>query len=483
MISSNNRIHRRTVLRGAGGLALGLPFLSAMLAPGRSHADETTPTRFVVFFAPGGTLLDRWRPTGSATDFTLSPMMSPLTPFLDKLVFLDGLNLDVTAIGHGHPHSRGMGAVLTGTELLAGNFNTNGGNAGFAAGASIDQVIADKASAGLRFPSLEVSSAWSTGISAGGQPHPGNMINYRAPSKAGGFATPLPPSTDPLNTFNRVFQGLGGDSAANAKELELTTSVLDGVQDDFKRLMAQLGKEDQDKLQAHLALVQEAQAGISKGGSATCTPVGTINQTPGYYDDPIADGVSRGTADGGNMSITTGLKVPEKGKAMTDILVSALACDLTRVGTMQWSDSEAKFMLGFLKDSSGQSLKDHHHGYQHDRGFQPEALEIIYRFYAENLAYLLQKLDSVQEGNGTLLDNTLVLAVSEIQQPENHGQSNMPFLLAGKAGGRLATKRWLKLNSQPHNNLLVSIMNLFGVEGQTFGNARYCTGPLAGVFT
>jgi len=148
---------------------------------------------------------------------------------------------------------------------------------------------------------------------------------------------------------------------------------------------------------------------------------------------------------------------------------------------MQWSDSEAKFLLGFLKDSSGTSLKDHHHGYQHDRGFQPEALEIIYHFYAERLAYLLQRLDSVKEGSATLLDNTLVLAVSEIQSPSDHRQNNMPFVLAGKASGKLPTKRWLKVTPQPHNNLLVSILNMFGIEDTRFGHANYCTGPLSGL--
>ena len=481
MITSKNRINRRTVLRGAGGLSIGLPFLSAMLAPGRSHADETTPTRLLVFYHPGGTLLDRWRPTGTETSFTLQPMMAPLTPFLDRLVFVDGVDMAITQIGNGHPHSRGMAGVLTGQQLLPGNLNTNGGNASFAAGASIDQVIGAQISTGLRFQSLEVSSGWSTGISAGGQPHPGNIINYQAPKTAGGTATPVPPSTDPLNTFNRVFAGVGGDADANAKELAWGTSVLDGLKEDFDRLMPLLGAEDKAKLEAHLAFVNEAKLGLQQGVSSTCMAPTNVNSTPGYYDDPIADGVSRGDIDGGSNAIITGAKVPEKGKIMTDLLVSALACDLTRVGTMQWSDSEAKFMLGFLKDSTGASLKDHHHGYQHDRGFQPEALEIIYRFYTENLAYLLQRLDSIQESNGTLLDNTLVLSVSELQAPENHGQSNMPFLLAGKAGGRLTTQRWLKVPSQPHNNLLVSVLNLFGLPDAKFGHPDYCTGPLAGL--
>jgi hypothetical protein len=481
MITSKNRIGRRTVLRGAGSIAIGLPFLSAMLRPGRSHADESTPTRLIVFFSPGGTLLDKWRPVGSETSFTLQPMMQPLSPFMSRLVFVDGVDMSVTRIGNGHPHARGMAGVLTGEQLLPGNFNTNGGNASFAAGASIDQVIAQSLSQGRRFPSLEVSAGWSTGISAGGQPHPGNIINYQPPARSGGQATPVAPRTDPLNTLATVFEGVDSDADETAKTLAWNTSILDGVKDDYGRLIGQLGSEDRQKVQAHLDWIRQIEEGLRQSVGDGCTMPTGVDPTAGFYDDPVAEGVSRGDSDGGNTSITTGAKVPLKGKVMTDLLVAALACDLTRVGTMQWSDGEAKFMLGFLKESNGTSLMDHHHGYQHDRGFQPEALELIHHFYAENLAYLLQKLDSVPEGNGTMLDNSLVVAVSEIQMPETHAQNNMPFILAGGAGGRLQTQRWLKVPAQPHNNLLVSILNIFDLPNTTFGHPDYCTGPLAGL--
>jgi hypothetical protein len=476
VITSKNRIHRRTMLRGAGGVVIGLPFLSAMLRPGRSHAQEATPKRFVVFYSPGGTLLDKWRPTGSADSFNFQPMMSPLTPFKDRLTVVDGVDLSVTALGYGHPHARGMGGVLTGMPLLSGTFNTNMGSAGFADGPSIDQVIAGTLSTGLRFKSLEVSSGWSTGISAGGQPHPGSVITYSA-SK-----TPVPPATDPLNTFTRVFAGAGAGTAGQA-QATLDSSILDSIMEDYRYYSAKLGPEDRGKLDAHLQLIGEAQKGIKVMIKATCVPPTGVNQTPGYYNDGANDSISRGALDGGMGAIGAGVKVPEKGRVMTDILVAALACDLTRVGTMQWSDSEAKFMLPFLMGSDGKPLADHHHGYQHDRGFQPGSLETIYNWYASNFAYLLQKMDAIKEGNGlSLLDNSLVLWVSEIQEPSNHGQSNMPFVLAGKAGGTFRSGRWLRMTQrQPHNNMLVSILNVFGLPNTRFGHQNYCTGPLAGL--
>ena len=136
-----------------------------------------------------------------------------------------------------------------------------------------------------------------------------------------------------------------------------------------------------------------------------------------------------------------GGKVPPKGQAMVDLLVSAFACDLTRVGTMQWGDSEAKFLLGFLNDTNGKPLVDHHHGYQHDRGFQPAALELFTIGTPRISCTCSRRWTRIQEGNGlSLLDNSLIFWVSEIQKPDSHDQHNMPFVLAGKPAGKLANR-------------------------------------------
>ena len=150
-----------------------------MLLPGRSHAASSIPMRFVVFYSPGGTLLDQWRPTGTETSFTLSSMMAPLNPYKDCLILVDGLDMSVAINkGVGHPHSRGMAAVLTGTQLLPGTFETGSGLASFADGISVDQLIAGRISTGLKFKSLEYSSGWSiSGRSAGETAYAANIIN------------------------------------------------------------------------------------------------------------------------------------------------------------------------------------------------------------------------------------------------------------------------------------------------------------------
>lgn len=471
MLTSKNRIHRRTVLRGVGGLAIGLPFLSAMLRPGQSHAAEETPLRLVIFYTPGGTLLDKWLPTAGASGLTLQPMLEPLAPFRDRLTFVQGLGLQITQLGVGHPHSRGMAGVLTGRELLPGNFATNGGNASFANGISIDQLVASRISTGLPLRSLEVAAGWSTGLGAGGMPHPANIIN------SAGSKQPIPPSGSPLATFKRLF----GDGKTDIDQQRLwSTSILDSVAEQYRRVSQQLGTEDRQKLEAHLALIEESRRGLEAEVNATCKPPTGVNPDPNFYEDGFSDGAA---SDGGADAISNGAKVPAKGAVMTELLVSALACGSTNVATMQWADGEAKFLLGFLKDDSGKALVDHHHGYQHDRGFQPGSLEVIYHFYAQRFADLLQRMSAIVEGNGkTLLDNSLVVAISEIQKPDTHDQRNMPFILAGGAGGRLHGNRLLRVAEQPHNNLLVSIANLFGGSETSFGHPDFCSGALAGVF-
>jgi hypothetical protein len=468
MITSKNRLKRRTVLRGAGGVAIGLPFLEAMLRPGKSHAAGAIPLRFVVFYTPGGTLLDKWRPTGTETSFTLSEMMSSLNPYKDRLTFVDGTNMDITKIGVGHPHSRGMAGVLTGTKLLPGTFETGSGLAGFADGPSIDQVIASRISQGLKFSSLEFSSGWSiSGRSAGQVSFAADQLTYAGSSK------PIAPQVDALLAFKRVFgDGMIGTAADAAKMAATarTKSVLDAVRSQCTALTARLGAADRAKVQEHCEMIRQMETSLTAptGGNSSCV----VPPMPAMSSDKITTMTSP-TGD-----VVTMGGIPEKGKIMTDLLVASLACDLTRVSTMQWADSEAKFILNFPP----LNMSDHHHAYQHEKGFQPDALFKIYQWYTTNFAYLLQKMAAVTEADGTtLLDNSLVFWISEIQHPESHGQTSMPFVLAGKAQGKVRTGRWLKVPAQPHNNLLVTLNSIFGGTETKFGDPAYNTSALTGL--
>ena len=144
---------------------------------------------------------------------------------------------------------------------------------------------------------------------------------------------------------------------------------------------------------------------------------------------------------------------------------------MTSVATLQWSDTEAKHTFPWL------NLSQHHHFYQHDGGFQPVQCEAIYTWYSGQHAYLMQAMAAIDMGGHSLLDESVLMFGSELSHPPTHQKTNLPILLAGSGGG-LKTGRWVQYPGVSHNNLLVSVLNLFGDNRQTFGDAKHCTGPL-----
>ncbi len=448
-LSRRAPLSRRALLRGSG-VAVAMPFLEAMLRPLDSHAAPgDAPQRFLVFYTPGGTLMEDYQPTGSETAFEFPEMTASLNPFREDLLVLQGLNLSCTEQGVGHPHSRGMAGLLTGTELLPGDFETGGGLASFANGISVDQVIAERIGAMHKFKSLEFSSGWAiSGKSAGEVSFAANQLTMAGPNK------PIPPQIDPRGVFDRLFSDLiSDDPGADDASRQKVASILDLVAGEYTRVGAQLGAADKAKLDEHLTKIREMEVSLTAetDASSACAKPET----------PTAEQFAN---------------VDLKGKLMTDLLVMSFACDLTPVATMQWSDSESKFPLNF----DPLNLADHHHGYQHDSEFTPDALFKIYQWFTGNFAYMLEKLKGVQEADRSLLDNTLVFWGTEIQWPPDHNQTNMPFMLAG-AKDVLSTGRWVQATPQPHNNLLVSILNMFGGDDTSFGLPEYNSGALAGL--
>jgi hypothetical protein len=201
--------------------------------------------------------------------------------------------------------------------------------------------------------------------------------------------------------------------------------------------------------------------------------------TTGYNPGSGMCGADCSGADvGANVDISTDTMIPKVGTYMMDLMVMALACDLTAVGTFQWTDTEAKHTFPWL------SLSEHHHFYQHDGGFRAPECEKIYTWYSTMHLHLLQAMDKVIMGadGHTLLDESVVFFGSEISQPPTHTNTDMPFMLAGGANS-LKGGRWVHYtdksnNKNAHNNLLVSILNMFGDTRTTFGNPAFCAGPL-----
>jgi Protein of unknown function (DUF1552) len=434
------KLSRRTLLRGTGA-AVSLPWLQAF---GQS---AKFPTRLVIVFSANGSIYNSWKPTGSESNFTLSRILKPLEPYKSKLLILDGVDCESANHGPGsNGHDLSMGHLLTGTELVpgpqgAGDFgHLVDGSAG---GPSIDQHIAAQLNPDTAFRTLEL------GVQAQNifMPLPSRMV-YKGRFQA------LQADNDPSHVFNRLFSSLNVDPGGLARMKAKRQLVIDNVKGDLTSLKTKLGVDDQRTLTSHM----EAIAAIEQRLKATAS---TLSCTK-----PAAT-----TSTGGDYRATSGLQI--------DMLTSALACDLTRIATLQFSTAQSGATFPWL------NFTEYHHELSHagdgDASAQEKLIQIN-EWYASQFALLLQKMDAVKEGpnNESLLDHSVVLWVNELGKGNTHDHNNIPVVMAGGANKFFRTGRFLTFPGKvPHNNLFVSVQNAMGVPSNTFGNPAYCSGPLA----
>jgi hypothetical protein len=440
------RISRRAILRGAAGAAIALPWLEAM-SPRRARA-ASSPKRFIVMFSPNGTLPTQWTPTGTETDFTLSPILMPLGPHQDDLVIIEGL---LQEGGGGDGHQNGIGGMLTGSPLNPGPFAGVGAPpAGWATGPSIDQRIVQALAAPTPFQSLEL------GVQVGAADNWGRMI-YQAANQ------PLPPTDDPAQVYTTVFSDLHTDPVALAHLRARHKSILDAVGSEYTRIGGQLGSADKQRLDAHLDAVREIEKRLTTS---------LVDNNPSCHDPVLPTSTAAAHAND---------SFPAVGALQMDLLTMALACDLTRVASMQWSRSVSQVRFTWL------NIPDGHHDLSHRSDTDSDAvhkLTLINTWYAQQMADLIARLKNTPDGaGGTLFDNTLVLWSNELAKGNTHSRQDAPYVLCGNAGGGLRTGRFVSYEGQglPHNNMMVSILNALDIPDTTFGKADWCTGPLSGL--
>lgn len=438
---------RRQFLGRLGAAALGYAALreQRLLAQ-----DQALPKRLILMFSPNGTIPSAWGASGSRFDFQLSAILKPLEAHKADLVVTSGIDMKSANSGPGDGHQMGMGHLFTGVELLPGD--VKGGcescpAAGFSSGISVDQEVANAIGQNTRFRSLEL------GVLVSSAENNWTRMSYR------GSGQPLPPENDPTRVFQRVFGGLGEDPLGVARRRALKQSVLDFVHRDFAGTRARLGREAREKLDAHEASLRELEKSLDNPASlgATCS-VPTLGST---LD-------ARVTAN-----------APALGKLHIDLLVMALACDLTRVASLMWTNSVGQLSFPWL------GISDRQHDLSHEGDSNTDAQSKLVRmntWYAEQFAYLVQKLKSVKEGSGTMLDNTLIVWGNELGVGNSHTRDNIPFLLAGRAGGSVRTGQYLSFGTRPHNDLLTSVCQAMGLSTQSFGDARFNTGPIGELF-
>ncbi len=440
---------RRAFLRGAAGAAFGLPLMASLGYGGRARADGGNfPKRIVILFSPNGTVPDAWRPTGGEFDFRLSPILEPLAPHREDLLICEGLNMISARNGLGDGHQTGMGHMLTGRELLEGDMFEGGGGSGrvgWAGGISIDQEIANKIGTNNKLKSLELgvqvhgATIWS-------------RMSYL------GANQPIPPQNDPREVYGRLFGDLDVNPAELIRQQRRRKSVLDLVLSEYNALLPRLDAFDRQKLEAHAPAVREVESRLQlsvAGVSDTCVKP----SEPGWPDH----------MEPGNYEAV--------GRLQMDLLTSALACDITRVVTVQFSHSVSQHVFSNL------GIYQAHHDLSHEGDSNLDAqdkLMRINRWYAEQMRYLIERMKAVPEGNSTLFDNSVIVWVNELGKGNSHTRDQVPYVVAGSCQGHFQTGRYLRYPGTSHNDFLVSLAHAVGhTELRTFGDTRFASGPLA----
>jgi hypothetical protein len=391
-------------------------------------------------------------------------------------------NACAQANNRGERHPSGMCTLLTGTALQqqymidprlnASKPVSTGGD-----GIALDQKVARLIAGNTPLRTLEVGVR----TNVRGDSTIFKRLSYTGPGAAN------VPEDDPAKVFARLFMGGAPPDPAPSptpvapgptplQKLQADRlSILDGVKDQFAQARMMVGAEDRQRLEQHLTMLRElelqlgAMAGSPAPAGGSGGPVtGPPRQANGQCNRPSLPAYAGFDAPA---------ESPKVAAAQLELVATALACDLTRVATFTMFNAGN---FTFVNAWYPSMIKDRHH-YSHGGNTASRPENIGFETWnAEQLAKLLARLDSIKEGNGTVLDNTLVLWCSEVAVGD-HSYYGMPFTLIGGAGGALKTGRYLQTKATPHNDLLTSLHQLFGSPEPKFGDPQYCTGPLAGL--
>lgn len=439
---------RRSALRGIG-VSIALPFLESWF-PGKAVASQAEARRRLIFvYAPNGKLMADWAPPVRGPMSQLPPLLQSLEPWRQELRMLSGLSLKPATSGKDGPgdHARAMATFLTGVRPR----KTSG--ADVQAGVSIDQIAAAAIGNKTRLPSLELGceGGKSAGICDNGYSCAYQTnLSWRSPQ------SPMPKEINPRVVFERLFGG-GSDTAAreaSGKRAVENRSILDFVAEDTRHIRKQLGRQDQAKLDEYLTSLREVEARIQRAQPTVAIADRKLSKPTGVPAD-----------------------FREHARQLLDLQVVALQADLTRIST---------FVLG--NDGSNRSYREvgvseGHHDISHhgNEAAKLEKLRRINLLHVEQLAYLLDKLSTLREGEQTLLDRCLVVYGSGIRDGDRHDHDDLPILLVG--GGRALPGRGEHLAypvGTPLCNLHLTLLDWIGARSERFGDSTGRLMPLGG---
>jgi hypothetical protein len=446
MIITKMALPRRTFLRGLGA-AFALPLLDAMIPALPVVTAQSRPVcRLGFVYVPNGVsmndAINYWTPKGTGANFELSPILSPLAPYRDRLTVVSGLaQLQGESLGDGNgEHTRASATWLSGVHPK----KTEG--ADIQVGITADQIAAAQLGRDTVLPSMEVISS-ELDLVLGGQCEAGyscaymNTVSWQSPT------TPLPVENNPSVVFDRLF-GQGGSPEERLDRIRKKRSLLDRVNEDLARLQRSLGPADRSRITEYLDAVREVERRIQtaeKQNSESTLPV---------PDRPI--GIPA--------------KFEDHLKLLYDLQWLAYQGDITRVFTLMYGREFSSRSFPEI------GISDPHHGLSH-HGDKPEQLEKFSRlntYQVELFSYFLGKLRSTPDGDGTLLDHAVLLFGGAMSNPNVHLHRNLPLLVAGGGAGALKGGRHIQFDQArniPMTNLLVSILDTAGVRIDSIGDS------------
>ncbi len=446
------QISRRRMLKGLGA-CIALPFLEAMAFPGSGYSGKKSPVRTAFLFMPNGVHPEHWTPKTIGRNFELTRQLKPLEPFRDDIQILSELMNHNSIFKGADGHYAKSASLLTCMPIK----QTIGDNI-YAGGVSVDQVIANHVGNETLFPSLEYGlDRITTGvdINVGFTRLYGSSISWKTPTQ------PLSKEIDPRLAFDRLFRPFV--PGAKTKNDPYKQSILDVVLDDAKSLKNNLGRSDQDKLSEYLESIYSVEKRLSNTGNLEkfaerITPdikkeLVRVNQNIDEYVEMYA-----------------GVDITEKTRLMFDIITLAFWSDASRVSTFMFGNSVSNRNFTFIEGVHG-----NHHSISHHMN-KEETLEEYTRISAwhiEQYAYLLGRLKSIREGDGTLLDQSMIMFVSDLRDGNRHSPKDLPIVLAGKGGGKLKTGQNLVFAKETNlANLYLTMMHAQGISVPGFADSN-----------
>ena len=426
-------ISRRAVLRGAG-VTMALPWLESLKAFGDTTGADAYPKRFAVLFMGNGVNEDHWDAQGSGADMKLSKTLEPLEPLKHKINVIHGL-FHKRAVGHGiHPAQ--TGCLLSGAEIQKGAI--------IHAGVTVDQVIANK---------IGQDTPQSSIVLACEQP----MTGYHETNYSMAYSSHLSWQTADSPVPNEVYPSLAWDNLFENRGSLRNMSILDRVKEDAESLGRVVGSNDKVKLDEYMTSLREVEKRVDRmrSNKDKADDLAKQRNKPVFAMDRPANGLPE--------------DFREHTRLMCDMIAIAFQTDKTRVATLLLARDLSALYYPFLE------VREGHHSASHNNA--SDGYERIARFHLSQLAYLAGKLDSMPEGEGTVLDHSCLMWMSNMWIGRKHDNTRLPLVLAGGLGGTIQTGRTLNYldagdENRKMSSLYLSLMDRMGVKMDQFGDSN-----------